>query len=232
MAVQTEPASQIGSRAPASKPPAPASRHDDRQGSRTGPTPGIAFALASASRAAAACWAFSPERDIRAAIRPVTIGVEKEVPLHFAIRWNFYGSRRLLIARPGLRALAASPRVPPRHPRTRDVLTEGVRGGLIRRLPNNASAAGRRLLTVRSSRSARRCRPPCGSAIGTAVRDGIDGETAHLVHLGRRDCARQGKLCELGVDVVPGKGVLARLDGPGGGGSERSAAATTGHCAG
>ena len=36
-------------------------------------------------RAAAACWPFSPVRDIRAAISPVTIGVEKDVPLHFAM---------------------------------------------------------------------------------------------------------------------------------------------------
>ena len=54
-------------------------------GSRTGPTPGMAWARASASSAAAACAAFSPVRDMRAAIRPVTIGVEKDVPLHFAM---------------------------------------------------------------------------------------------------------------------------------------------------
>ncbi len=58
------------------------------QGSSTGPTPGIACARASASRAAAACWAFSPVRDMRDAIRPVTIGLEKEVPLHRAMPWN------------------------------------------------------------------------------------------------------------------------------------------------
>jgi hypothetical protein len=55
-----------------------------RRGNRTAPTPGMAWACASASRAAAACWPFSPVRDIRAAIRPVTTGVEKDVPLHLA----------------------------------------------------------------------------------------------------------------------------------------------------
>jgi hypothetical protein len=49
------------------------------------PTPGIAWDRASASRAAAACWPFSPVRDIRAATSPVTIGVENDVPLHFAM---------------------------------------------------------------------------------------------------------------------------------------------------
>jgi hypothetical protein len=34
---------------------------------------------------AAASRLFSPVRDMRAAIRPVTIGVEKEVPLNFAM---------------------------------------------------------------------------------------------------------------------------------------------------
>jgi hypothetical protein len=33
----------------------------------------------------AACTAFSPVRDIRLAIMPVTIGVENDVPLHRAI---------------------------------------------------------------------------------------------------------------------------------------------------
>jgi hypothetical protein len=45
----------------------------------------MAWARASASRAAAACRAFSPVRDIREAMSPVTIGVENDVPLHFAM---------------------------------------------------------------------------------------------------------------------------------------------------
>jgi hypothetical protein len=45
----------------------------------------MAWDLALASSAAAACWPFSPVRDIRAAMSPVTIGVEKDVPLHFAM---------------------------------------------------------------------------------------------------------------------------------------------------
>ena len=40
---------------------------------------------ARASTAAAACSAFSPVRDIRSAILPVTIGVENDVPLHRAM---------------------------------------------------------------------------------------------------------------------------------------------------
>jgi len=40
---------------------------------------------ASASTAAVACSAFSPMRDIREAISPVTMGLEKDVPLHFAM---------------------------------------------------------------------------------------------------------------------------------------------------
>jgi hypothetical protein len=32
-----------------------------------------------------ACRALSPVRDIREAISPVTIGVENDVPLHFAM---------------------------------------------------------------------------------------------------------------------------------------------------
>jgi hypothetical protein len=40
---------------------------------------------ARASSAAAACSAFSPVRDIRLAISPVTIGVENDVPLHRAM---------------------------------------------------------------------------------------------------------------------------------------------------
>jgi hypothetical protein len=43
----------------------------------------MAWDRASASRAAAASWPFSPVRDIRAAISPVTTGVEKDVPLHW-----------------------------------------------------------------------------------------------------------------------------------------------------
>jgi hypothetical protein len=54
-------------------------------GSKIGPTPGIAADLASASSDAEASWPFSPVRHIRAAIRPVTTGVENDVPLHFAI---------------------------------------------------------------------------------------------------------------------------------------------------
>ncbi len=50
-----------------------------------GPTPEIAWDRASASRAAAAWRAFSPVRDIRAAMSPDTIGVENDVPLHFAM---------------------------------------------------------------------------------------------------------------------------------------------------
>jgi len=56
-----------------------------RGGSRTAPTPGMAWARASASSASAACRPFSPVRDIRAAIRPVTMGVENDVPLHLAM---------------------------------------------------------------------------------------------------------------------------------------------------
>jgi hypothetical protein len=44
---------------------------------------------APASTAAAACSAFSPARDIRSAILPVTIGVENEVPLHRAMPWKW-----------------------------------------------------------------------------------------------------------------------------------------------
>ena len=51
----------------------------------TGPTPGMARDRASASTAAAAWRAFSPVRDIRAAMSPVTMGVENDVPLHFAM---------------------------------------------------------------------------------------------------------------------------------------------------
>jgi hypothetical protein len=50
-----------------------------------GPTPGIAWERASRSRAAAASLPFSPVRHIRAAMSPVTIGVEKDVPLQRAI---------------------------------------------------------------------------------------------------------------------------------------------------
>jgi hypothetical protein len=56
-----------------------------QQGSETGPTPGTARDRASASTAAAAWRAFSPVRDILAAMSPVTIGVENDVPLHFAM---------------------------------------------------------------------------------------------------------------------------------------------------
>src|SRR5215471_16513453 len=55
------------------------------QGKRRGPTPGRYWPRAAASSASAACRAFSPVRDIRAAISPVTIGVEKEVPLHLTM---------------------------------------------------------------------------------------------------------------------------------------------------
>jgi hypothetical protein len=56
-----------------------------QQGSTTGPTPGMARDRASASTEAAAWRALSPVRDIRAAMRPVTMGVENDVPLHFAM---------------------------------------------------------------------------------------------------------------------------------------------------
>src|SRR5258708_6036356 len=55
------------------------------QGKRRGPTPGRNWLRAAASSASAACRAFSPVRDIRAAISPVTIGVENEVPLHLTM---------------------------------------------------------------------------------------------------------------------------------------------------
>jgi len=49
------------------------------------PTPGIDWDRASASSAAAASLAFSPVRHIRAAMSPVRMGLENEVPFHFAI---------------------------------------------------------------------------------------------------------------------------------------------------
>jgi hypothetical protein len=49
------------------------------------PVPGIAWECAAASSAAAACLPFSPVRDMRAAISPLTMGLEKEVPFHLAM---------------------------------------------------------------------------------------------------------------------------------------------------
>lgn len=42
----------------------------------------MTWAWACASSAAAACGPFSPVPEMRAAIRPETIGVENDVPLH------------------------------------------------------------------------------------------------------------------------------------------------------
>jgi hypothetical protein len=56
-----------------------------QRGSNTGPTPGTESSRACASKAAVAVLAFSPVALIRAAISPLTIGVEKDVPLHLAM---------------------------------------------------------------------------------------------------------------------------------------------------
>ena len=53
-------------------------------GEQNGTHAGIVCARASASSASAASRALSPHRTIRSAIIPVTIGAEKEVPLHCA----------------------------------------------------------------------------------------------------------------------------------------------------
>ena len=54
----------------------------------TAPTPGSAAERAPARRAAAASRPFSPVRDMRAAIRPATTGVENDVPLQRAMPSN------------------------------------------------------------------------------------------------------------------------------------------------
>ena len=58
------------------------------RGRAPAPTPGIAWLLANRSSESAACWAFSPVWDIRAAISPATSGVLNDVPLQLAIPWN------------------------------------------------------------------------------------------------------------------------------------------------